>query len=96
MDDLNKVDGVLGYLEINSTGEVIRTSGDEADALGSVIGYFQQMAGVIGDSLGFDPLDEAYIFGKTTTSICLPRDESTYGIICSSRAKLPDVLAKLD
>ncbi|MEM9226606.1 MAG: hypothetical protein AAGA45_01445 [Verrucomicrobiota bacterium] len=91
----NLPDEVLGYIEIDTAGEIVSSYGDESDALSTVIPYFHQVADVMGESMGFDAFQEGLILGKSITAICLPKTDSTLGIICQSRANYSEVLTKV-
>ncbi|WOO39527.1 hypothetical protein [Rubellicoccus peritrichatus] len=84
--------GLIGYIECDQTGEILKSEGDDIEALGSVLIYFQQIADLIGESLGFEPMEEARIIGRSTTTVCLAKNDSTLGVIFNSRAKIEEIL----
>lgn len=84
--------GLIGYIECDQTGEIIKSEGEDIEALGSVLVYFQQMADLIGVSFGFEPMEEARVIGRSTTTVCLAKTDSTLGVIFNSRAKIDEIL----
>ena len=83
---------VLGYVQCSDSGDVIVQEGSEVDALANVLVYFQQVAGLIGESFGLEDLQEAQIQGKALTVICLPHKGGAVGVILNSRARVNETL----
>lgn len=86
------LDGLLGLIESDLNGDILRSHGEDAEALGAILMYFQQMADSIGETFGSEPMDEARIIGKSTTAVCIAKPESTLGLIFSSRARISEIL----
>lgn len=88
--------GLIGLIEIDASGEILSAHGDGAEALGGVLSYVRQMAELMGDSLGFDAFEEAELNGKTTSSFCIPKGDTTLGVISNHRTKISDILPHVE
>lgn len=84
---------VLGYVQCSDSGDVIVQEGNEVDVLANVLVYFQQVAGLIGESFGLEDFQEAQIQGKSLTVICLPHQGGAVGVILNSRARINETVA---
>lgn len=84
---------VLGFVHCSDSGDVITQEGNEVDILANVLVYFQQVAGLIGESFGLEDFQEAQIQGKSLTVICLPHKGGAVGVILNSRSKLNETVA---
>jgi|GEM_PF-1242548 hypothetical protein len=83
---------VLGYVQCSESGDVIVQEGNEVDVLANVLVYFQQVAGLIGESFGLEDFQEAQIQGKALTVICLPYQGGAVGVILNSRARINETV----
>lgn len=83
---------VLGYVQCSESGDVIVQEGNEVDVLANVLVYFQQVAGLIGESFGLEDFQEAQIQGKSLTVLCLPHQGGAVGVILNSRARINETL----
>jgi hypothetical protein len=82
---------VLGYVLCSESGDIIEQEGSEVSVLATVLVYFQQVAGLIGDSFGLEDLQEAQIQSKSLTVLCVPHKGGSFGVILSSRTKINEV-----
>ena len=82
---------VLGFVMCSEAGDIIEQEGSEAAVLASVLTYFQQAAGIIGDSFGLEDFQEAQIQSKSLTVLCVPHNGGGFGVILSSRIKINEV-----
>ncbi len=83
---------VIGYVQCSESGDVIVQEGNEVDVLANVLVYFQQVAGLIGESFGLEDFQEAQIQGKSLTVICLPHQGGAVGVILNSRTRLNEAV----
>lgn len=74
---------------------MIAQEGNEVDVLANVIVYFQQIAVLIGESMGLEHFHEAQIQGKSLTVVCLPHHNEVVGVILNSRARVNEVVSHL-
>jgi hypothetical protein len=84
---------VLGYVQCSESGDVIVQEGREVDVLANVLIYFQQVAGLIGESFGLEDFQEAQIQGKSLTVVCLPHAGGAVGVILNSRTRMNETVA---
>lgn len=84
---------VLGYVQCSESGDVLVQEGNEVDVLANVLVYFQQVAGLIGESFGLEDFQEAQIQGKALTVVCLPHQGGAVGVILNSRARINETVA---
>ncbi|MEY4490124.1 MAG: hypothetical protein RIQ79_2632 [Verrucomicrobiota bacterium] len=84
---------VLGYVLCSEAGDVVEQEGSEVSVLATVMVYFQQVAGLIGDSFGLEEFQEAQIQSKSLTVLCIPHKAGSFGVILSSRTKINEVTA---
>jgi hypothetical protein len=83
---------VIGYVLCSDSGDIIEQEGSEVAVLASVLVYFQQVAGLIGESFGLEDLQEAQIQSKSLTVLCVPHKGGAFGVILSSRTKINEVI----
>ncbi len=86
---------VLGYVHCSEAGDVLVQEGNEVDVLANVLIYFQQVAGLIGESLGLEGFNEAHIQGKSLTVVSMPLDGGAIGVILNNRARVSEVIAQM-
>jgi hypothetical protein len=86
---------VLGYVQCSESGDVIVQEGNEVDVLANVLVYFQQVAGLIGESFGLEDFQEAQVQGKSLTVICVPHQGGAVGVILNSRARINETVAQV-
>jgi hypothetical protein len=84
---------VLGYVQCSESGDAIVQEGNEVDVLANVLVYFQQVAGLIGESFGLEDFQEAQIQGKSLTVICVPHQGGAVGVILNSRTRINETVA---
>jgi hypothetical protein len=84
---------VVGYVLCSEAGDIIEQEGSEVSVLATVLVYFQQVAGLIGESFGLEDLQEAQIQSKSLTVLCVPHKGGSFGVILSSRTKINEVTA---
>ncbi len=84
---------VLGYVHCSESGDVLAQEGNEVDILANVLVYFQQVAGLIGESFGLEDFQEAQVQGKSLTVICLPHQGGSVGVILNSRNRINETVA---
>lgn len=93
VQQIMQVPNVLGYVLCSEAGDVLAQEGDEVDILANVLVYFQQVAGLIGESFGLEDFQEAQIQGKSLTVICLPYRGGAVGVILNSRSRINEAVA---
>lgn len=86
---------VLGYVHCSESGDVLVQEGNEVDVLANVLIYFQQVAGLIGESLGLEEFNEAQIQSKSLTVITMPHQGGAIGVILNNRARVSEVVAQM-
>ncbi len=84
---------VQGFVHCAETGDVIAQEGSEVEILANVLVYFQQVAGLIGESFGLEDFQEAQIQGKGLTVVCLPHQGGAVGVVLNSRARINETVA---
>lgn len=84
---------VLGYVQCSESGDVIAQEGSEVEVLANVLIYFQQVAGLIGESFGLEDFQEAQIQGKSLIVVCVPHRGGAVGVVLNSRARINETLA---
>jgi len=87
--------GVVGFVQLSETGEVLEQQGQEAEALANVLMYFQQMASLIGTSFGLEDFSEAQIQGNSFTVLTLPYQSGAVGVVLNSRTRLSETVKLL-
>lgn len=87
-EQIMQVPNVLGYVHCSESGDVLAQQGDEVDILANVLVYFQQVAGLIGESFGLEGFQEAQIQGKSLTVICVPHQGGAVGVVFNSRNRI--------
>jgi hypothetical protein len=92
-DDILAQPGVVGYVKVDNVGIKTIVSGQYAESLGDFLNYFCEIANLIGDSFGMDPMEEGQIRSDTITAVCFPRDEIT-GIILDAKIKPEEFFLK--
>ncbi len=83
---------VIGYVQCSESGDVIAQEGNEVDVLSNVLVYFQQVAGLIGESFGLEDFQEAQVQGKSLTVVCLPHEGGAVGVILNSRTRINETV----
>lgn len=86
---------VLGCVQCAESGDILAQEGSEVDALPGVLMYFQQVAGLIGESLGHEGFQEAQIQNRTLTVVCLPHGGGAVGVVLNSRARMNETVAAI-
>ncbi len=84
---------VLGYVHCSESGDVLVQQGSEVDSLANVLVYFQQVAGLIGESFGLEDFQEAQIQAKALTVICIPHQGGAAGVVLNSRSRVNETAA---
>lgn len=84
---------VLGYVQCSESGDVIVQEGSEVDVLANVLVYFQQVAGLIGESFGLEDFQEAQVQGQSLAVICMPHQGGAVGVILNSRTRINETVA---
>jgi len=79
-------DNTYGYLITDDSGARIEEGGKVTQALSEYLPYFNQVSALIGDSLGFDSVEELILFGKARNTMCMSIDGLNYGAIYKSKA----------
>lgn len=86
---------VIGYVQCSESGDILVQEGNEVDVLANVLIYFQQVAGLIGESFGLEDFQEAQIQGKSLTVICIPHEGGSIGVILSSRTRINETVTMI-
>jgi hypothetical protein len=86
---------VIGYVQCSESGDILVQEGNEVDVLANVLIYFQQVAGLIGESFGLEDFQEAQIQGKSLTVICIPHEGGSIGVILNSRTRINETVAMI-
>jgi hypothetical protein len=84
---------VIGYVLCSDSGDIVEQEGNEVAVLATVLVYFQQVSGLIGESFGLEDFQEAQIQSKSLTVLCVPHQGGAFGVILSSRLKINEVIA---
>lgn len=87
-----QIPNVLGFVQCSDSGDIIEQKGDEAEVLANVLIYFQQVAGLIGESFGLEDFQEAQIQGKSLTVVCMPHEGGAIGVLLSSRTRMNETV----
>ncbi|MGB0744134.1 MAG: hypothetical protein ACPGSB_06375 [Opitutales bacterium] len=95
--DLNELEeiGFIGAITCSSNGTVIDATNDDLEVFGGILGYITQVADMIGEPFGMDSIEEIHIESANTKAICIPQDEGSLGVLCSSRANTEAILDAL-
>jgi hypothetical protein len=93
--DIKQLPGVISFVMCSEAGDIVEQEGSEAEVLSTVLIYFQQVAGLIGESFGLEELQEAHIQGKTLTVLCLPHQGGSVGVVLNSRTRVNEVTASV-
>lgn len=88
-------DGFIGAIACNSSGSIIDATSDELEVFGSILGFISQVADMIGEPFGMDSIEEIHFESSNTKAICIPQEEETLGVLCTSRANVESILAEL-
>jgi len=86
---------VIGYVYCSDAGDILEQEGNEVTVLASVLVYFQQVAGLIGESFGLEDFQEAQIQSKSLVVLCVPYKGGSFGVILNSRLKINEVITAL-
>lgn len=87
--------GFIGAITCASNGSIIEATSDDLEVFGSILGYLNQMADMIGEPFGMDGIDEVQLVSANTIAVCIPQDDGILGVLCSSRANVEEVLGEL-
>jgi len=95
--DLNELEdmGFIGAINCSANGSVIDATSDDLEVFGSILGYITQVADMIGEPFGMDSIEEIHIESANTKAVCIPQEEGSLGILCSSRANTDAILEEL-
>ena len=96
ISEINAFPGVSGFVECDKMGSVLQAEGDDAETYGGVLGYFEQMANLIGESFGLDSIEEAQIITPSRCALCLPKADKSVGVIYDPKTKLKELMPLLD
>lgn len=88
--------GVKGFVECDKMGTVLQAEGDDAETFGGVVGYFEQMANLIGESFGLDAIEEAVIICSSQCAIALPKADKSIGVLYDPKTKIKDLMPLLE
>lgn len=86
---------VVGFVQCSESGDVIAQEGNEVDLLANVLIYFQQVAGLIGESFGLEDFQEAQIQGKALTVVCIPHQGGSVGVILNARTRVNETVTQI-
>jgi hypothetical protein len=87
--------GFIGAITCSSNGSILEATSDDLEVFGSILGYINQMADMIGEPFGMDAIDEVQLLSSNTIAISIPQDDGALGVLCSSRANVEEVLGEL-
>ena len=87
--------GFIGAVTCSSNGTILDATSDDLEVFGSVLGYVNQMADMIGEPFGMDTIDEVQLVSSKTVALSIPQDDGALGVICSNRANMDDILGEL-
>ena len=88
-------DGFIGAISCNASGSIIDATSDDLEVFGSILGYISQVADMIGEPFGMDSIEEVHFESANTKAACIPQDEESIGILCTSRANIENILSEL-
>ncbi|TVP78168.1 MAG: hypothetical protein EA353_08905 [Puniceicoccaceae bacterium] len=84
--------GFIGAIRCASNGAIIDATGDDLEVFGNILGYISQVADMIGEPFGMDSIEEIHIESANTKAICIPQEDSSLGVLCSSRSNTDAIL----
>jgi predicted regulator of Ras-like GTPase activity (Roadblock/LC7/MglB family) len=87
--------GILAYVKVDQSGLAVIVEGQYATQLSEFIGYFYEMANLIGDTFGMDPLEDAFIKSDKINTFCVPLTDNTLVGIITDHGMKPEALRKL-
>lgn len=87
--------GFIGAITCSSNGSITAATSDDLEVFGSILGYINQMADMIGEPFGMDAIDEVQLVSSHTIAISIPQDEGALGVLCSSRANVDEIMREL-
>jgi hypothetical protein len=83
--------GLCGYVCCDESGAVIEQKGRNTHSLDEYAPYFNQLANLVGDSLGLGQAEEMVFFGKKQNAICMEVEGSHYGAILKPKCDLREI-----
>lgn len=84
--------GLISLVECDESGQIVEAEGDDAEVMGQMMLYYQQMANLIGESFGLGPLEQGRLHSKQLTAVCVPQESGTLGALFDSKAPIDDLL----
>ena len=85
---------IKGWVAIRNDGTQNVASDKNAEELGNVLIYFCDVSGMIGETFGLGRADEVHIVCDQSTTVCLPGDKETVGVIFDKDTSPNQFLAK--
>ncbi|MEM7789849.1 MAG: hypothetical protein AAF546_00475 [Verrucomicrobiota bacterium] len=83
--------GLYGYAVTDAGGNEIGQKGTISHSVNEFAPYFNQLAALVGDSLGFGETEEIVLFGKKQNALCIEIDGLHYGAIFKPKASYRDI-----
>lgn len=94
LEDLNER-GFIGAVTCSSNGSITTATSEDLEVFGSILGYINQIADMIGEPFGMDAIDEVQLVSSNTVAVSIPQDDGALGLLCSSRSNVDEILAEL-
>lgn len=95
-DTLESIPGLEGYVHCGPTGDIQHVDGrEEAELLGLIVPYLQQVTQLIGGSIGLEGLYEIQATSPDFRTVVLPVKEGILGLLLNSRTRTDDVVQQL-
>ncbi len=85
---------IKGWVAIRNDETQYVASDKNAEQLGDVLIYFNEISGLIGETFGLDKVDEIHIVCEELTAVCLPGVKETVGVIFDKDTRPNQFLAK--
>lgn len=95
-ETLESIPGLEGYVHCGPAGDLLKVDGrEEAELLGMVLPYLQQVTQLIGASIGLDGLYEIQASTRDFRAVIVPIKDGMIGLLVNARTRPDDVLTHL-
>lgn len=85
--------GVFGFCATNHSGEEVEKQGQIPATLEEYGAYFNQLASLVADSLGFEEAESLVIFGKKEHVLCCESDGLHYAVSFKPKTNRREITA---
>ncbi|MDP0499071.1 MAG: hypothetical protein Q7P63_03135 [Verrucomicrobiota bacterium JB022] len=95
-DSLESLPGLEGYVHCGPAGEIQHVDGrEEAELLGLVMPYLQQVTQLIGGSIGLEGLYEIQAGSPDFRTVVVPLKDGMLGLLLNPRSRTEEILQHL-